>query len=58
MYEKVAAADGSGHYEMRVSYSTSGSDSEISTDPHYVIFLEDATASQEVAVSEEDIYAS
>ncbi|MDW7732795.1 MAG: hypothetical protein SCH66_10260, partial [Methanolobus sp.] len=54
-YENVAIADDSGYYEMRVPYSTSGSDTEFTTEPNYVVFLENVTTSQDVAVSEEDV---
>ncbi|WP_343044100.1 oligosaccharyl transferase, archaeosortase A system-associated [Methanolobus zinderi] len=55
IYENMAIADESGYYEMRVPYSTNGDIPEISTDPNFVVFLENATVVRETAVSEEDV---
>lgn len=54
-YENTAMSDESGHYEMRVPYSTGGSDTGMTADPYYEVYQEGTNATREVAVSEEDV---
>lgn len=55
-YVNAVMPDDSGLYELRVPYSTKGSnDTEVTAGPYYIISQKNSSATAQVAVSEEDV---